>query len=134
MNKTSYSEGQANFDKKKVTSMMIRLRCHRKDGGPAKQLSAEISKITQLRTQTTIEQKIKATIKHTHLRSNQQTIGILAQRFVFIDLCCSLLDGEALTRCYVMSHWHSEWVNKRNWKTIESPPSLLWLPDEHHKA
>ena len=26
------------------------------------------------------------------------------------------------TRCYVTSHWHEEWVNKRNWKTIESPP------------
>ena len=29
---------------------------------------------------------------------------------------------EALTRCYVTSHWHEEWVNKRNSKTIESPP------------
>ena len=32
---------------------------------------------------------------------------------------------EALTRCCVTSHRHAEWVNKRNWKTIESPPSPL---------
>ena len=33
---------------------------------------------------------------------------------------------EALARCYVTSHWQAEWVKKRNWKTIETPPPS-WL-------
>ena len=35
---------------------------------------------------------------------------------------------KALTRCYETSHWHAEWVNKSNWKTIESPPPSCFYP------
>ena len=52
MNKTSYSEGYPlrNLDKK-VTDRWWSDWSHRKDGGPAKQPSAQSGKITQLRTQ-----------------------------------------------------------------------------------
>ena len=34
---------------------------------------------------------------------------------------------ETLARCYVTSHWQAEWVNKLNWKTIETPPPSWYL-------
>ena len=32
---------------------------------------------------------------------------------------------EALTRCYVTSHWHAEWVNKRNTPIQEKTGSYM---------
>ena len=41
-----------------------------------------------------------------------------------VSLANSHKRPEALARYYVTSHWQAEWVKKRRWKTIETPPPL----------
>ena len=121
MNKTSYSEGYPfrNLDKKGDWSMMIWLVPQKRWRSRQTALGTKRQNytITHPKHSRGLHKQLKATIKHTHFYdqiSEQKRYEASVLSFLTSVVLSSMASHanlqkrrEALTRCYVTSHWHA---------------------------